>query len=560
MGRADRGARTPLDPAVSQASPRWVMICSATVAWLGAAATALLFVRLGAGIDTVAAGRAISVADIVLMAFLVLLAGLSAAGVAVFSVWSGGEAERRLRRVVVAGVFARGVQDAEQRSGANLSLATEGVERTAQYRAGFLGPVVGAVSTPLVVLVVMALGVDAVTAGWLTLLLLLVPLLIGGFQRIVSPVGTAYRRSQQRLTAAFLESIQALETLVYSRAGGRAAERLAHEGEAHRAQTMRLLAGNQLIIFVLDAAFSLAMIATGTVIAVSRVGAGALTAGEGIAIVLMTLLLVGPVDQVGKFFYVGIGGRASQRAISAHAAAARGAMAPDAHVASRDRRESPGSLVLDDVTAAWPDGPDILRRLSLRVEPGERVALVGPSGVGKSTVSALIQAHLLPRSGHVVVDGLDTAATDAARIRSRLAVVEQRTFLFLGSIADNLRLASPTATDEELWQALDVAGLRAEVADLPQGLASPVGEQGRLLSGGQAQRLAIARAALRNAPILVLDEPTSQVDLAAEAAILAALDRLAEGRTVLMIAHRPNAIGAADRVIDLGAVGAGASR
>lgn len=555
MGRGDRRPKVPLDEAVREASPRRVMFTSAGLAWLGAAATAILFVRLGAGVDAVGAGASLSTGDIVVMLVLVVISGAAAAAAAIFSVWSGGESERHLRRLVVAGVFARGVRDGERQSGSALSLATEGVERTAQYRAGFLGPVVGAVSTPLVVLVVMALGVDAVTAGWLTLLLLLVPVLIGGFQRLVSPVGTAYRRSQVRLTAAFLESIQALDTLVYARAGERAAERLAHAGEEHRTSTMRLLAGNQLIILVLDAAFSLAMIVAGTGLAVSRVAAGALPVGGGIAVVLMTVLLVGPVDQVGKFFYVGIGGRASQQGISAHLAAARTSAAPPSGGTPRDPAAA-GEIVLDDVTVGWPDGPDVLRGLSLRVAPGERVVLVGPSGVGKSTVSALVQAHLLPRAGRVVVDGYDTTSTVGADIRSRLAVVEQRTFLFMGSIADNLRFAAPEASDAEVWRALDLAGLRAEVENMPHGLDSPVGEHGRLLSGGQAQRVAVARAALRDAPVLVLDEPTSQVDLAAEAAILAALDRLAAGRTVLMIAHRPNANLSADRVIDLAALGA----
>lgn len=210
-------------------------------------------------------------------------------------------------------------------------------------------------------------------------------------------------------------------------------------------------------------------------------------------------------------------------------------------------------IVLDRVTAGYPGGAPVLRDLSLRIEPGERVALVGPSGIGKSTVSALIQAHLSPASGRVLVDGLDTARADADAVRSRLAVVEQRPFLFLGTIAENLRLADPAASDERLWRALDVAGLRAEVERMPEGLDTAVGEHGALLSGGQAQRLAIARAALRDAPVLLLDEPTSQVDLAGEAAILEALDRLSAGRTVLMIAHRPGAILAADRVIDLGA-------
>jgi ABC-type multidrug transport system fused ATPase/permease subunit len=202
------------------------------------------------------------------------------------------------------------------------------------------------------------------------------------------------------------------------------------------------------------------------------------------------------------------------------------------------------------VDAGWADGPTVLSGLSLRVEHGEHVALAGPSGAGKSTVASLLLGHLTARAGTVRVDGIDPVRNPAGA-RSRIAAVQQRAFHFLGTIEDNLRLAAPAVTEARLWEALELAGLRADVEAMPAGLATPVGEQGALLSGGQSQRLAIAQAWLQDAPILVLDEPTSQVDLAAEEQILAALRRLAADRTVLMIAHRPGAILAADRVIRL---------
>lgn len=549
MARATQGAKVPLDPAVKQTTPRWVLLVSVVIAWLGAGATAFLMERVGVGIDLIHVGTRPATSDYVLMLALVLLAGVSAAGGALFSVWAESDAERKLRQLVVSRIFGVGVARTSGRSGSLFSLATDGVERTAHYRAGFLGPIIGSMSTPLLVLSIMALWVDGVTAAWLTLLIVLVPILIGGFQRLVSPVGSAYQRSQRRLTEVFLESIQALDTLVYARAAKRAAARLAEHGEEHRSRTMRLLAGNQLLILVLDAAFSLTMVAAGTVIAATRVSTGHLSVGGAISVVLLTVLLVGPVDQVGKFFYIGIGGRASQRAISAQLRTPP--PTPPAVTGQPVVEGVAGSIVVTGVTAGWPDGPDVLRDLALHVEPGERVALVGPSGIGKSTVSALLQAQIYPRAGRVIVDGLDTSMVDPDVVRGRLAVVEQRTFLFIGTIADNLRVAAREASDDELWSALDLAGLKKEVEDMPLGLATPVGEHGALLSGGQAQRLAIARAALRDAPVLLLDEPTSQVDLAAEAAILEALDRLAAGRTVLMIAHRPHAILAADRVIAL---------
>ncbi|HEX7659235.1 MAG TPA: ABC transporter ATP-binding protein [Pseudonocardiaceae bacterium] len=520
------------------------------LAWVSAVCTALLFWRVGTAIDElVGHGRPDGGAFTALIV-LAVLAATAAGGGAWLSEWASSATERRLRRLVVSRIFELGAVRGTGRSGSLLALATQNVERTAHYRAAFIGPIIGALSTPFIVLAVLALTVDPVVAGWLAVLILLVPLAIGGFQRAVRPIGAAYRRTQARLTAGFLEAIQALDTLVYARAADRTAADLAGRGEAHRRSLMRMLAGNQLLILVVDAAFSLTIVVAAAVLAVTRVAGGQLSLGGGIAILLMTILVIGPVDVVGQFFYVGIGGRAAQRQLSAH-------LAGDTSTAARPAEPAAdgdaGMIEFRDVTAGWPGGEPILEHLSFRVDRGERVALVGPSGIGKSTAAALIQAHLAPRAGRVLVDGLDVARAEPDVIRARLAVVEQRTFLFLGTIADNLRVAAPDATDDALWRALELAGLRAEVEAMSEGLATPVGEHGALLSGGQAQRLAIARASLRDAPILVLDEPTSQVDLAGETAILDALDRLATGRTVLMIAHRPGAILAADRVVDLAA-------
>ncbi len=531
--------------------PVWVVWCSAALTWVESAALALLFWRLGSLLDLSGSPSAPAIGEFVLPTAFALVAALCAAAGRWLAQWSSAGAERGLRRLVVSGVHDLGVVRSAGRSGELLSLATAAVERTATYRAAFLGPMLGALTAPFLVLGVMGLAVDAVTAGWLALLVLVVPVVIGVFQRLVRPIGAQYRRTQARLTAAFLEAIQALDLLAYSRAADRAASELAQRGEEHRRGVMRLLAGNQLLILVVDAAFSLTVVVAAAALAVGRIATGQLSLGAGVAILLMATLVVGPVDLVGQFFYVGMAGRAAQRQLEAHLEAGTAASNTAGAPASRSEGER-GGLTLEDVTAGWVDDRPVLRGFSLRVAPGETVALVGPSGIGKSTVSALVQAHLLPQSGRVLVDGLDTSTADPDVVRSRIAVVEQRTFLFLGSIGDNLRVAAPDAEDDQLWQALDLAGLREEVEAMPAGLDTPVGEHGRLLSGGQAQRLAIARAALRDSPILVLDEPTSQVDLAGEAAVLAALGRLARGRTVLVIAHRPGAILTADRVVRLG--------
>lgn len=572
-------------PQVRAATPRSALLVSVLSGWIAAAASALLFVLLGSAIDALPLdGTAAGTASDALPGATgtgwlwgaLALAALTAVCAGVGAWWSeraSSLTEKRLRAAVVSAVFRGGSVRASAQAGRLLATATTSVEKAAHYRASFLGPITASLTTPLLVLLLMALSVDAVTAGVLTLLVLLVPLLVGGFQRLVRPVGGRYRRSQAALTAAFVDAIQGLETLVLARAAHRRAALLARRGEEHRRSLMRMLAVNQLLILVVDAAFSLGVIVAAAVLAVVRVAHGDLTLGDGATILLMTTLVIGPVDVVGQFFYIGIAGRAAQAQIgSVVSGADAGAPAPqdgaaqdtvgqdtaaqDAAEAARAPRtaagaragESPDALVLEDVDAGWPGGPVVLQGLSLRVARGEHVALVGPSGSGKSTVAALLQGHLVARSGTVRVDGIDPGR-EPDRARQRIAAVSQRAFHFLGTIEDNLRIAAPRASEAQLWDALERAGMRADVEAMPAGLATSVGEQGALLSGGQSQRLAIARAWLSDAPILVLDEPTSQVDLAAEEQILAALRRLAAERTVLMIAHRPGAILAADRIV-----------
>ncbi|GAA2106702.1 ABC transporter ATP-binding protein [Brevibacterium salitolerans] len=613
------GASAPLDPRVRDSTPRWVLGVSAGLGWLAAVSAAVVFLLVGRLLSAATAASGSGTASGALQPVapspgwwtLAVVAGILAAvstGVSAwFTQWAASETERRLRVQVVSAVFRGGAVHASAQAGRLLSTASAAVEKAAQYRAAFLGPITASLTTPLLVLALMALTVDPVIAGVLALLILLVPLLIGGFQRLVRPVGGRYRRSQARLTAAFLDAVQALETLVHSRAADREAEKLARRGEEHRSSLMRMLAVNQLLILVVDAAFSLTVVVAAAVLSVLRVASGDMDLGQAVAVLLMSTLVIGPVDVVGQFFYIGIAGRASQSQIGGLLAAADSAAggsgsaagsgpagagpddagpagtAPDdtdsddadpvgspnhagtARDAWAEETSQAPVLLLEHVTAGWPGGPDVLTDFSLAVRRGERVALVGPSGAGKSTAAAVLEGHLTPRSGRVEVDGIalgETASAEAlARARRRMAVVEQRAFLFMGSIRDNLRPAARRGLadgraeppDSLLWDALGRAGLRADVEAMSQGLDTPVGEQGALLSGGQAQRLAIARAWLTDAPILLLDEPTSQVDLGAEAAILDALDSLSEDRTVLMIAHRPGAILAADRVVTVGA-------
>lgn len=209
-----------------------------------------------------------------------------------------------------------------------------------------------------------------------------------------------------------------------------------------------------------------------------------------------------------------------------------------------------GALELRDVTFGYGRRP-VLQGASLRVEPGERVALVGPNGAGKSTVLALLARLYEPTGGEILFDGRPAAGLSMLSLRRQLAVVLQDTFLFSGSVWDNLAYGRPDASPREILEAAERALVAGFAVALPDGYDTRLGDRGIGLSGGQRQRIAIARALLRDAPIVLLDEPTSALDLDAEQVVVEALTRLMEGRTVVMATHRPALLDLADRVCEV---------
>jgi ATP-binding cassette subfamily B protein len=208
-----------------------------------------------------------------------------------------------------------------------------------------------------------------------------------------------------------------------------------------------------------------------------------------------------------------------------------------------------GAVAFEGVTFAYPGGPPILSDVSFSVSPGQTVALVGQTGAGKSTTMSLLQRLWDPQSGRITIDGTDLRAVSLESLRAQIGVVFQESMLFNRSIRENLRIGRADATDAEIEEACRLAQAHEFITRQPQGYDTLVGERGASLSGGQRQRLAIARALIKNPPILILDEATSALDAATEARVQQALKALMAGRTTFVIAHRLSTVREADVIL-----------
>jgi ATP-binding cassette subfamily B protein len=210
-----------------------------------------------------------------------------------------------------------------------------------------------------------------------------------------------------------------------------------------------------------------------------------------------------------------------------------------------------GELAFDRVSFGYGDGPDVLSHVSFVAKPGTRVALVGESGAGKSTLAKLLLRLADPRHGSVRIDGRDVREFTIDSLRNSIAIVPQEALLFATTIRENIAFGRLDATEEEILAAARLANADEFIRKLPEGYDTEVGERGVTLSGGERQRIAIARAAVRRSPILILDEPMTGLDAQSEAAVKEALERLSEGRTTVLIAHRFTLVERCDLILVL---------
>jgi ATP-binding cassette, subfamily C, bacterial CydD len=432
-------------------------------------------------------------------------------------------------------------------AGEIVAASVQGIDGLEAYFARYLPQVVLACLVPLAVLAWVA-AVDLESAGVMLLTLPLVPVfmwLIGRY----TEVRTRERWQALRLLSThFLDVVRGLPTLRAFNRGRAQAATIADVGERYRRMTMRTLRVGFLSGSVLELAATVGVALVAVTVGV-RLDDGGLGLQAGLTVLVLAPELYLPLRQLGVQYHASADGVAVADRIfallDAPPAAPRGGGLTAPSPATAPVR-------LERVSFAYPARPGlVLDGLDLDLAPGETVALVGGSGAGKSTVAALLLGLLGPSGGRISVGGVDLADCDPASWRRWLAWVPQRPALLRGTVADNIRVGEATAPDERVAEAARLAGAHGFVQALPRGYETVVGDGGRPLSVGESRRIALARAFVRGAPLVVLDEPTADLDPASAELVGEAIDRLRRSRTLLLIAHRPELARRADRVVRL---------
>ncbi|MFD7747296.1 ABC transporter ATP-binding protein/permease [Streptomyces sp. NPDC059698] len=508
-------------------------------------------VLLALVLSRIAQGRTAALAPLLTAVIAVVLARAVLGRVQRLTAVTAGAAVRvRLRDTLMLRLGALGpTADTGARAGAVRATLVDGVEGVDAYISRYLPQALLTCAVPPLLLVAAAL-VEPYAALALGLALLLALFGPRWWDRLLARRGKEHWDTYEALAADYLEALQGMPALRAVGAVGRVRERLERRSAAlHRSTVAKLR------VSLVDTGLTDLAVQGGTAAAVLLACSSAATGRTAATGAYLLLLLASecfrPVRDLSREWHAGYLGVSAADGIAALRTAEPAV--PDRGTRAADW-DGPPEIRFEDVRFTHPgSGRPALDGVSFTAAPGRTTAVVGPSGAGKSTLLSLLLRQRDPGGGRLTVAGTDIAAYSLASLRRGIAVVSQETYLFHATIAENLRIARPAATDEHLRAAARTAGIHEEIARLPDGYATLVGERGTTLSGGQRQRLALARALLADAPVLILDEATSAVDERGQARIVRGLSEAGRGRTCIVVAHRLDAVRHADHIVVLDA-------
>jgi ATP-binding cassette, subfamily C, bacterial CydD len=521
---------------------------------LGTAASALVLVQATLLASIVA--KAFSGASRADVSTRLALLGLTFAGRAVLA-WGFEIAGRRAASTILSdfrlALIERRLRDQPMpldrtEAGEIAASAVQGVDALEAYFGRYLPQLVLAVTVPIAVLVWVG-SIDPTSAGLMLLTLPLVPVFMWLIGRYTQDRTREQWQALRLLSTHFLDVVRGLPTLRAFNRGRAEAAVIAGVSARYRRTTMATLRVGFLSGSVLELAATLGVALVAVTVGVRLVG-GDLGLQAGLTVLVLAPELYLPLRQLAAQFHAGADGLAVAERILALLEAP-----PTAPLGGRLIAPTPAEapVRLEAVSFAYPSRPGlVLDRFDLELLPGEAVALVGPSGAGKTTVANLLLRFAEPTAGRITAGGFDLADCRTDIWRSAIAWVPQRPTILRGTVADNIRLGDADALEPRIRDAAVLAGADRFVRALPSGYETIVGDGGRPLSAGERRRIALARAFVRDAPLVILDEPTADLDRRSAEVVAEAVERLRVGRTVLLIAHRPELVQRADRVVALG--------
>ncbi len=508
--------------------------------WISMVANATLVFTLGWLLGQLLEGRSIQlqlplVGGVALTALVVRWTALRAA--ARMSHLASRQVKSTLRRALFEKLYALGASYRQRTSTAQVvQVAVEGVDQLEIYFGSYLPQFFYSLLAPVTLFIFLA-PISVSCALVLLLCVPLIPIAIAAVQTFAKKLLSKYWGKYTSLGDHFLENLQGLTTLKIYQADGARQEEMDVQAEEFRKVTMKVLSMQLNSIIIMDL-IAYGGAALGTILALIQLSQGHITPAGCFAIILLSAEFFLPMRLLGSFFHVAMNGMAAAQKIYA-------LLDLEVPVPAHGRVEGNSPVVCRGVTFSYDGKRPILQGADLTIAPGSLTAVVGESGCGKSTLSALLMGRNKGYGGHITLGGAELSSLSEDSLMAHCTYVGHRSHLFKGTVRDNLLLARPDALDEQLWAVLEQVNLASFLRG-ERGLDTQLQEGGNNFSGGQRQRLALARALLHDSPMYIFDEATSNVDVESENEIMAQIRQLSRTHTVLVISHRLANVAGAD--------------